>query len=105
LSDRCSALIVPTRGDSPAVRERDVQDRAEIRDAPGLISHEISVTSGPSVMYVSFHRWRHLSDLQQFRSEAGTLNEQGLAEVGATLDRFTWGARCRLLAALHQRVT
>lgn len=83
------ALIVPKAGDSPIVRERVVQDRQELRQAVGLVSHEIYVTIGPAVTYVSLHSWRQLSDLQRFREEAGQLNEQRLAEVGATLDRFT----------------
>lgn len=83
------ALIVPQAGDSPIIRERVVQDRQELRDAPGLVSHEIYVTTGPAVTYVSVHSWRQLSDLQRFREEAGIFNEQRLAEVGATLDRFT----------------
>ena len=85
------ALILPTRGDSPAVRERVVQDRVDLHDAPGLISHEVYVTTEQPMMYVSLHSWRHLSDLQRFRTEAGPLNEQRLAEVGATLERFTGG--------------
>ena len=83
------ALIGPTRGDSRAVRERVVHDRREIRSARGLLSHEIYVTPGPPVVYLSIHSWRHLADLHQFREEGGRLNEQSLAEVGATLERFT----------------
>lgn len=83
------ALIVPTHGDSPAVRERVVHDRAEFRDAPGLVSHEVYVTTDPPITYLSIHSWRLTSDLQRFRSETGALNERRLAEVGATLDRFT----------------
>jgi len=84
-----AALIVPTHGDSPAVRERVVQDRAELRAASGLISHEIYVTTSSPVMYLSIHSWRHLSDLERFRSTSGHVNERRLAEVGAMLERFT----------------
>lgn len=83
------AIIVPTRGDSSTVRERVVQDRRELRDAPGLISHEIYVTTERPTLYLSVHSWRRLTDLQRFRDEAGALNETRLAEVGATLERFT----------------
>ena len=44
---------------------------------------------GPPVAYVSIHSWRHLADLQRFREGGGSRNKQRIAEVGATLQRFT----------------
>jgi heme-degrading monooxygenase HmoA len=68
---------VPTRGDSPAVRESILQDRAALQDTPGLISHEIYLTTRKPITYVSVHSWRHLSDLHRFRKTAGIVLSSG----------------------------
>ena len=35
------------------------------------------------------HRWRHLVDLERFRQDTGRRQDQRMAELGATLERFT----------------
>lgn len=65
------------------------QGRAEMRAAPGLISHEVYRTHKRPPSFVVVHQWRRLSDLERFRAEVGARHEAILAERGATLERFT----------------
>jgi heme-degrading monooxygenase HmoA len=63
--------------------------RAEIIASPGLISHEAYRTLKTPPRYIVVHRWRHLGDLERFRQDTGRREDQRLAELGATLERFT----------------
>jgi heme-degrading monooxygenase HmoA len=65
------------------------EGRAELLASPGLIGHEVyRAHKGPSG-YIVVHQWRTLADLERFRSEKSVRHEAVLAELGATIERFT----------------
>jgi heme-degrading monooxygenase HmoA len=87
-----SACAIITPGMAPptvieeAVRQ---QGRVDVIPSPGLVCHEVYRTLKRPSVYVVMHRWRDFADLDQFRRETSPRLERTLADLGATLERFT----------------
>ena len=81
--------------DGPASEHARIQalvtqeGRAELLAAPGLIGHEVYRAQKGLSGYIVVHQWRTLADLERFRSENGVRHEAALAELSATIERFT----------------
>ncbi|HEY3748677.1 MAG TPA: antibiotic biosynthesis monooxygenase, partial [Pseudonocardiaceae bacterium] len=86
-----ACATIATDGAACAAVEQCITDegRAEIIASPGLIAYEVYRTRKSPPGYVVLHRWRQLTDLEHFRAGTSRRQEQRLAELGTTLERFT----------------
>jgi heme-degrading monooxygenase HmoA len=84
------AVLASSIDTSAAVEQYVLQERRdEIISTPGLIAHEVYRTLKTPPRYIVVHRWQHLGDLERFRQDTGRREDQRLAELGGTLERFT----------------
>jgi heme-degrading monooxygenase HmoA len=87
-----SACAIITPGLAPSTVIEEVirqQGQADVIPSPGLVGHELYRTLEHPPIYVVMHRWRDFADLDRFRRDISPRLQRTLADLGATLERFT----------------